>query len=335
VSDILLASDPVFLEHRPHVGHPEHESRLEVLADLPRLAALQRIPVRFAEIDELSRIHRLDYIDRVRLVAESGGGYLCPETSISPGSWSAALAAAGASIDLCHALLDGRARAGVALVRPPGHHATVDHAMGFCVFNNIALAADLAARQGRKVAVLDWDVHHGNGTQAAFWDRDDVLFLSVHQAPLYPWSGASGDVGVRRGFGYTRNVPLGPGCRDEDYLHVMDRIFAPRLAEFGPDIVMVSAGYDAHKEDPLAGMALDSEAYRQMTLRLMAAAAGAPVLVVLEGGYDLAALRQCVDLTVAALEKPEPPAAPAAEASSRVRQQVDRILETWRELGCP
>lgn len=331
---ILLASDPIFLEHRPHIGHPEREARLDALADLPRLAALERIPVRCAEMDELMQLHHQPYIETVRQLAEAGGGQLCPDTSISPGSWPAACAAAGCSLDLCQALVEGLASAGVGLVRPPGHHALPDRAMGFCIFNNAALAADWATRRGLRVAIVDWDVHHGNGTEAMFWTRDDVLFLSVHQYPFYPGTGAVEDVGEGRGRGFTRNVPLGPGCRDADYLYVTDQILVPSLLTYQPDLIVISAGYDAHRNDPLAGMALESEAYRQMALRVMATAPAAPVLVLLEGGYDLAALRECVDLTVAALQEPTQPVESRGEPSPQVTRQVARMLATWKALGC-
>lgn len=333
--DVLVARDPIFLEHRPHPGHPEREARLEALMDLPILAELGDIPVRAAEPEELARVHDRAYIEQVRRTVEAGGAHLDPDTAVGPGSWRAALCAAGASIDLCEQLLDGRARAAMGLVRPPGHHATSSRAMGFCIFNNAAVAAQLATEKGKRVAVVDWDVHHGNGTEAIFYGRDDVLFVSMHQYPYYPGTGAMEDLGEGPGRGFTRNIPLGPGCRDADYMHVIDEVVCPRLDEYAPDLLVISAGYDGHRSDPLAGMILESSAYPQMALRLMHAAPHAPLLVLIEGGYDLNALRESVDLTLRALLDPDQELESPGSPSPAVARQVQRVQSTWEGLGCP
>jgi acetoin utilization deacetylase AcuC-like enzyme len=210
------------------------------------------------------------------------------------------------------ALLDGKAEYGVALVRPPGHHARPGAAMGFCLLNNVAVAAAHARARGcDRVAIVDWDVHHGNGTQEMFYGDASVFYVSLHQWPLYPGTGARGEVGSGEGHGATMNVPLSPGAGDAAYVAAIDRLVAPALSEFAPDLLLISAGFDAHERDPLAAMCLTNSGYAAMTHRLIAAlpkGKSGRLGIVLEGGYDLTALRGSLDATLRALD------APAADA---------------------
>jgi acetoin utilization deacetylase AcuC-like enzyme len=264
---------------------------------------------RDATNDELGRVHEPRYVEELSRIA-GRRGYLDADTYYAPASYAAALRAAGGSVAMVDALLAGQTTYGVALVRPPGHHARPGTAMGFCLLNNVAVAAAHARANGcERVAIVDWDVHHGNGTQEMFYSDPSVLYLSVHQWPLYPGTGARGEVGTGDGVGATVNIPLSPGAGDAAYLAAMDRVVTPALAAFAPDLLLVSAGYDAHERDPLAAMRLTSAGYGEMTRRLLAAMPGGfagRVGIVLEGGYDLTALRDSLDATIAALEATAP-----------------------------
>ena len=310
---IAVVSDPLFVEHREpgpeSGGHPERPERLAA-ARSGFFSALppERVTVlapRDASNDELGRAHEPAYVEELSRIA-GRRGYLDADTYYAPASYAAAVRAAGGCVEMVDALLGGRAAFGVALVRPPGHHARPGAAMGFCLVNNVAVAAAHARASGcERVAIVDWDVHHGNGTQEIFYSDPSVLYVSLHQSPLYPGTGARGEVGARDGVGATVNVPLSPGAGDAAYIAAMDRIVAPAIAEFAPDLLLVSAGYDAHERDPLAAMCLTAWGYSEMTRRLVAAVPGGVtgrVGVVLEGGYDLTALQESVMATVMAFD---------------------------------
>ncbi|MCX7624141.1 MAG: class II histone deacetylase, partial [Thermomicrobium sp.] len=262
------------------------------------------VPARPATEEELAAAHREEYIGHVRQVTAAGGGWLDPETPVVPGSWEAALLAAGAAIELTDAVLDGRAENAFGLLRPPGHHAMRDRGMGFCVFNNVVVAARHAQRRGvERIMVLDWDVHHGNGTQDAFWHDPSVLFVSLHQDNWYPegW-GAVDQVGAPGAEGMTVNIPLPPGTGNLGYLRALERIVAPIARQFRPELIFVSAGQDASMEDPLGRMLVTMNGYRAMTelVRDLARELCAGRLVVLmEGGYSLRYVPFC---TLAILE---------------------------------
>lgn len=302
----LLLTDPRLLAHDPGPEHPESPSRLasvlRALDPLPAGAVLQRA-VREASPAQLRRVHSAAYVDEV-LGQRGRAGAIDEETRLSEGSVEAALLAAGACVALVEALLEGRVKNGFALVRPPGHHATSSRGMGYCVFNNVAIAAAHAlARGAGRVLIVDWDVHHGNGTQAIFERRDDVLFFSVHQDRLYPDSGGSDEVGAGPGAGYTRNVPLPPGAGDDEMKRAFERELAPLAAWFRPDLVLVSAGFDAHVDDPMAAQRVTTEGFAALcatVCSIAAPTAGGRVGLVLEGGYDLASLgasvRACVEI---------------------------------------
>jgi acetoin utilization deacetylase AcuC-like enzyme len=247
-------------------------------------------------------VHSGGHLERVRAACEHAVA-IDPDTPVVPASWEAALHAAGGACALVDALIAGDAPTGFAALRPPGHHAEPDRAMGFCLFSNAAVAARhaLAAHGVERVLILDWDVHHGNGTQAAFHATDAVMFISLHQWPFYPGTGAAADTGSGAGEGYTLNLPQGSGSAGTDWLGALEQRALPAARAYRPDLIMISAGFDAHRDDPLGGCLLESSAYAEMALRVagLASELGVPVGAVLEGGYDLAALTAS---TVATME---------------------------------
>ncbi len=300
-----LLYDPRFLDHRDTMWeHPECPERLIAIqsalvkTDL-RDRTVAREP-REATRDEILRVHRSRYYDLLADKVPGNNGRLDPDTFFSTGTWEAAVNAAGGLVDLAVDTWRGTdgLTGGLGLVRPPGHHAEEERGMGFCFFNNIAVAAEAVLAAGaERVAVLDWDVHHGNGTQHHFEDRKDLLFLSSHQYPFFPGSGALREMGKGDGKGYTVNVPLPAGCGDAEYRQVFDRIFLPILEQYRPEILLVSAGYDGHQEDLLGSMQLSDNAFRVFTRkarRVAETVCGGKVVATLEGGYGVEALGRCV-----------------------------------------
>jgi acetoin utilization deacetylase AcuC-like enzyme len=340
---VLLAQDALFLSHVSPPGHPERPERLlAVQAGLERAATrlhatYTALPACDATDDELARVHEAQYIESLGHLAGQSG-YLDSDTFISAGSVPAARRAAGSALALTRALDAGQARVGFALPRPPGHHALADRAMGFCLLNNIAIAAAEARRLGRKrVLVLDWDVHHGNGTEAIFYDDPSVLFVSLHQYPNYPGTGAAADTGRGEGRGRTVNLPLPPGGTDALYRAAFERIVLPIVEQFSPDFALVSCGFDAHARDPLAQMQLSAAAYGDMTASLLEHLDDCPLGIVLEGGYDLEALTDSAEAVASELfgASPTPAVAPAddglfAEEAETLAQIGRTQAEFWR-----
>jgi acetoin utilization deacetylase AcuC-like enzyme len=329
----LLLTDPLFLRHEPGPEHPERPARLESI-----LHRLQQQPVagtrwespRPATEEELAAVHTPRLRERLRRL-RGQEAELDADTRTSPDSYDAAVLAAGASVRAVEEVMEGRARNAFALVRPPGHHAEPDRAMGFCLFNNAAIAAEVARRRlgAERVLVLDWDVHHGNGTQACFWERRDVLYQSVHQSPFYPGTGAPSETGGGEGAGYTVNCALPGGSTDADLGAVYQRLLLPVAEAFRPDLVLVSAGFDGHREDPLGGMVLTEQGYAAMCTALVELAervCGGRLVLLLEGGYSLEGLSSsvhaCVEVLAGARREPFPegasPQALAALQRSRV-----------------
>lgn len=307
----LLYSNPVFLNHETG-AHPERADRIRPIPS--RLAATGlweqcRVP-EFKPVSRqwLARVHSPAYIDEVWAYAKSGGGDLEIDTIVSPASYDVALMAAGSVCDAIERVLGGEDTQGLCLVRPPGHHALVNRAMGFCLFNNVAVAARLAVdRFGLdRVLIVDWDIHHGNGTQATFWEDPQVGFFSIHRWPFFPGTGDADETGSGRGLGATLNAPIEYGTPRKEYL----KIFADRLERFAarmmPQLVLISAGFDAHRLDPVGDLGLETEDFGLLTNLVLDVAdtyAGGKVVSVLEGGYDPKLLADGIELHLAEMLK--------------------------------
>jgi len=305
---------------------------MEYLRARDALVALQPLAPRAATESELELVHPTRHIDRIRGLDASGGGSIDPDTAVVVGSYAAALHATGGVLAGVDAVLGGLTPSAFCLVRPPGHHATADRAMGFCYFNSVAVAAQYARQVYglERLAIVDFDVHHGNGTQDIFWDDPAVLYLSTHQFPFYPGTGQWSQTGGPGAVGCTVNVPLPAGSGDIEYLRVFDRLLLPVLKRFHPQLLLVSAGYDAHEGDPLAGMAVSTGGYREIMLRLRVAAellCGGRLVAALEGGYDLADLAASVEVSIEALEEPSPSYSPAEPAGAAIEHYLDKLRE--------
>lgn len=336
---LCLADDALFEQHVSPPGHPERPERLTAarqgLLDSPLAAAARRLPPRDASMDEIGLVHAPGYV--ASLARTSGkAGHLDADTFYSPRSFEAARRATGAALALSDVLLDAEADFGFGLVRPPGHHARPAQSMGFCLINHVAVAARHAlARGARRVVILDWDVHHGNGTEEIFEQSAEVLYISLHQSPQYPGTGAVTDVGSGEGQGYTVNVPLSAGADNGVYAAAFERLVLPVIEQFAPDLTLVSAGYDAHRRDPLGGMQLDGAGYAWMTRRLLETVRRGPghrIGFLLEGGYDLQGVRESVQHTVDALSAPQPsiPVEGSARHEAEIAAAVRVQSAYWR-----
>jgi acetoin utilization deacetylase AcuC-like enzyme len=308
---MLYFSHPSSLEHDPRQGlpgHPERPDRLRAIeATLAERDWLgwERREAPAAEEEDLLRVHSPAHVERIRELCRSGGGAIDVDTFAGERSYEAALHAAGGACAMTRALLGGEAEVGFCALRPPGHHAEPERAMGFCLFDSIAVAAALAiAELGvERVFILDWDVHHGNGTAEIFRRRADVLFASIHQGGIFPGTGAREDTGSGPGEGHTINLPVRGGSDENLWLSLLEDEVLPAAARFEPQLVLISAGFDAHRDDPLAECRLEASSFARMAELVRAAADDweAPVGAVLEGGYDLEALAESVVATMAAL----------------------------------
>jgi acetoin utilization deacetylase AcuC-like enzyme len=302
---VLILSDERMLEHRPGEGHPERPARLSAALAASRGAQLDIVSPPLATREQLALVHAPAYVDHL-LALEGQVGALDPDTYLSEGSLPASRLAAGAMLRAVDAVMDGEHDKAFALVRPPGHHAVPDRAMGFCVFNNIAIgAAHARARGAERVLIVDWDVHHGNGTEAAFYDDPHVVVFNTHQAPYYPGTGDVNAVGVGEGTGATVNVPLPAGATGGDYAEAYERVLEPVADAFAPDLILVSAGFDGHADDPLAQHLLDDDAFAWLCARVQGIAArhcGGKLVLTLEGGYDVGALERSIGRCLAVLD---------------------------------
>jgi acetoin utilization deacetylase AcuC-like enzyme len=298
---------PASLDHDTG-GHPENAGRIRAIESALEQRDWLGLEVRespAASTEQLLRVHPQAHIDAIRELAESGGGMIDMDTIASAGSWDAALRSAGGAVAAVDAVMSGEAPFAFSATRPPGHHAEHARAMGFCLFNNVAVAAEhaLAEHDAGRVAVVDWDVHHGNGTEAIFYASDRVLYASVHQAPLYPGTGAAADTGTGEGEGWTVNCPVRAGSGRQEFLAALEGEILPALRRAEPGLIAISAGYDAHAADPLANCRLGERDFAEMATLIAASAAdlGAGLIVCLEGGYDLGALAASAVATLEAL----------------------------------
>jgi acetoin utilization deacetylase AcuC-like enzyme len=338
---------PVYLHHPSSLehdtgAHPERPERIVAIErELERLDWLgfERTESPAVARETLTAVHPERYVEFLERAAARGGGALDMDTVMSAGSFEAALHAAGGAVRLVDLLLDGEAPSGFSAHRPPGHHAEPAQAMGFCLFNNIAVAARhaIAARGRERIMIVDYDVHHGNGTNDIFRASREVLFVSIHQRALYPGTGAVTDVGVGDGAGYTVNLPVPAGSGDAVYASLVEHVAVPLARAYEPELVLLSAGYDAHRDDPLAGCTVTEEGFAAMTssMRRVGAELGVPLGAVLEGGYDLGALARSVAATLEVLGAPEPPP-PSGEQelamAPEAAQARERLGECWPDL---
>ncbi|MEP6625496.1 MAG: histone deacetylase [Acidimicrobiia bacterium] len=341
---LLIATDPIFGDHDTGPGHPEAPVRLVAVAEGLRRSEmgtdLVELPSRLATRAELERVHPAHHLDRL----EAGcvvGRHFDADTPSSPGSWAATLAAAGAGLAAVDALVAGAASGAGAsgagasgaflAVRPPGHHARPEQAMGFCLVNNVAVVACELRARGERVAIVDIDAHHGNGTQEIFESDPDVLYVSFHEWPMYPGTGRHDEVGVGAGAGATCNIPLPAGATGDVYLRVMDAVVEPLLERFRPTWLLISAGFDAHRDDPLTGLGLTAGDYAALVRRLVSAVPPGRTVTFLEGGYSLEALRDSVATTVPILAGGDAEAPPGEQptAGGPGEHVVRAVTEFW------
>jgi acetoin utilization deacetylase AcuC-like enzyme len=328
--------DKKYLQHQPGESHPERPERIKVLLELADgldHSKFQLLPPKPAKRADVEATHGVNYVRLIESTSQHNAYALDGDTITCRDSFAVGLLAVGGFLQLLDAVAAKEIANGFALVRPPGHHALRQRAMGFCLFNTMAIGAEYLKRAhgAKKIMIMDWDVHHGNGTQAAFYDDPSVLFISTHQFPFYPGSGAVSEIGSGAGEGYTINIPLPAGCSDIEYRQVFQDIVVPAAQRFAPDWILVSAGFDPHRHDPLGEMGVTEAGFAAMGQHLISLAqqfSGARIAFLLEGGYDLAGLRNSV---AAVLEVMQQPRAEAFEnlplADSRIEPLIRRILQ--------
>ena len=339
---VLLGSHEVFAEHDPGPGHPESPSRvaaaLRGIADAGLADAVVPFLPRRATREELVRVHDVGYLSALEERCLLGGGQLDPDTVVSSWSFEAALRSAGAGLEAVERLDRGEAPAAFLAVRPPGHHATATGAMGFCLVNSVAVTAAALLARGERVLLVDWDAHHGNGTQAAFYDEPELLFVSMHQYPFYPGTGALDEIGRGAGEGATINVPFPAGTSGDAYRLAVDELVVPAAEQFAPTWLLVSAGFDAHRADPLTDLALTAGDFADLTERLCRLVVPGRRVLFLEGGYDLEALAASAGATVAALAgvryRPEPASSGGPDGTDSVARgsRAELVVTAARRL---
>lgn len=322
--------DPRYLQHDTGAGHPERPERIAVLLPAVEAAGYTRIAARAASGDDLALVHDGAYVEEVAATAHKPWFAFDADTPTSPRSFDTAALAAGGFLALLDAVMSGQTQNGFAFVRPPGHHAERHRAMGFCLFNNVAVgAAYLRHRYGlQRVLIVDWDLHHGNGTQHMFEDDPGVLYVSTHQYPYYPGTGAIEEVGRGAGEGYTVDLAFPAGFGDAEYTDAFARVIEPIAHEYAPEFVLISAGFDAHVRDPLGGMQVTEAGFAAMTRSLLGVAhdhAAGRCAAILEGGYDLTAIRQSATVVLQQLQGEDEARSAAPRAPSRAAALIERI----------
>jgi acetoin utilization deacetylase AcuC-like enzyme len=337
---VLFATHPLFLEHVTGANHPERPSRLAAVAAAvcqPDLVeAVTPLEPRPAARTDLERVHPAWYLDRLDHLAAAGGGWIDADTATSAQSAAAATLAAGAGLTAVAALQRGEGAAAFCAVRPPGHHATPTESMGFCLVSNIAVVAAALAAAGERVWIFDFDAHHGNGTQAVFYDDPRVLFVSTHQWPLYPGTGRRTETGVGSGAGTTVNIPLPPGTTGDVYLRAFDEVVAPAVDRFAPTWLLVSAGFDAHRADPLTDLGLSAGDFGALTSRAVEHVPAGRTVAMLEGGYDLEALTASTAAVLGVLAGLAPGlAAERVTSGGPGADAVIAVREQWQRAGAP
>jgi acetoin utilization deacetylase AcuC-like enzyme len=336
---------PVYLSHSASLAHdtgahPERAARIVAIEEeLTRhdWLGMDRIEAPRVAIETLTAVHPAPHVRAIEELCLAGGGAIDADTVIVEASYEAALRAAGGAVRLVDLLLTGEASSGFSALRPPGHHAEPTRAMGFCLFDNVAVAAQhaLDAHGLERVLVLDWDVHHGNGTNAAFHATPEVLFVSLHESPLYPGTGPAGDLGSGAGIGHTVNLPVAAGAGDALYASLLEHVVVPLARAYAPQLVLISAGFDAHRDDPLAGLSLTEDGFAALagSVRRVAAELEAPVGAVLEGGYDLRALAASTAATLQVLTAADPPAAVDVPVAPEALAAAERLARHWPALA--
>ncbi len=334
---MLIVSGPIGGSEHDGGDHPERPARMAAvmagIEDLHLGADLRVVPPVVPDLALLAQVHDPAYLEGLAAFCQAGGGNIDPDTFANADSWSAACRAVGAGLTAIDALRNGVGDVALVAARPPGHHALRDRAMGFCLLNNVAISAATLVAHGERVLVMDWDVHHGNGTQAIFWDEPNVLYVSTHQSPLFPGSGAADEIGGRRALGRTVNVPLPAKATGDVVRQAIEQVALPVIDEFDPTWVLVSAGFDGHRDDPLADLALSSGDFADLA-RVVAGFAprSGRVVLYLEGGYDLGALRMSVATTLGGLlgglYQPEDPTygGPGSELVDQAHRQREEAL---------
>ena len=331
---VLVETHPRFMDHDAGLGHPESPERLRALlggiddADLGE--AVVKVEPRPATREELELVHPAGYLDALKRMSDQGGGNVDADTRTSAHSWDAAVLAAGAGLGAVECLQRGEAGAAFCAVRPPGHHATPERPMGFCLLNSAAVAAATLADKGERVLILDWDAHHGNGTQDAFYDDPRVAYVSTHQSPLYPGTGELDETGSGDAEGTTLNIPFPPGTTGDAYQAAFEEVVVPLAEDFDPTWVVVSSGFDAHRADPLTHLGLTSGDFAALTERALALVPEGRVVMFLEGGYDLDALSRSAAACVATLAdvdheaEPQTSGGPGRDVVEEARRRLSR-----------
>jgi acetoin utilization deacetylase AcuC-like enzyme len=332
---ILVETHARFAAHDAGRGHPERPARLDaVLAGVRRAGLDEEVLLASPEpagADDLERVHSPAYLAALEELCATGGGAIDMDTGAGPASWDAAVRAAGAGLDAVARLESGEATASFCAVRPPGHHARPLVGMGFCLLNNVAITAAALAARGERVAIVDIDAHHGNGTQEAFYDDPRVLFVSFHQWPLYPGTGRPEERGSGLAYGTTVNLPMPPGTSGDSYRALFDEVITPSVARFGATWVLVSAGFDAHRDDPLGDMRLTAGDYADLTRRAVGLSGPGRLVLFLEGGYSLPAVRASVAACAAQLADSPLRPEPLSRADDGGRGRVDAYRRLFVE----